>query len=88
MTRVDVDRERALEARRVVEAWEAVEARTGLAMDQARDHGSATDQARAIISHAWAAEQLLTARGQEEAARVRWTRVRPGGGRRGPAGTV
>lgn len=78
MRRPALDRERCLEARRVVQAWESVEERTGLAMDQARDHGSALDQARAILRHAWALEQLQTAQKQEDAARTRWTARRPG----------
>lgn len=86
--KVDLARERALEAQRVVEAWEAVEERTGLEADQARDHGSALDQGRAIIRHAWAVEQLQAAQDHANACRVQWTARRPGGGRRGPTRTI
>lgn len=77
-------RERALEAQRVLEAWEIASIRTSKLLDEANESGLTGAIREARNRHQRAEDQLSAARRAADDTRSAWLRVRPLGGECGP----
>lgn len=82
LTPAQVDQERALEARRVVEAYQVAYTRAEAVLEQAKATGDRADIRISERLAQEALEQLLAAQDHEDRVQGRWRPVRPGGGHR------